>query len=697
MANTKKINPILYPLNPKQQEAASVNEGPVLILAGAGSGKTKTLVHRIANLIAAYKVKPWNILAVTFTNKAAGEIKERVQKLIGKKYKHLPAMGTFHSICVRILRQEIEILGYKKNYNIFDSHDSLSLIKKVMKDLNIDIKQVNPRAIAAIISNAKNELIGPDEYAGQAKGYMEQMVVKVYPEYQRQLKDANSLDFDDLIMKTVQIFQQYPEVLKKYQNLWHYILVDEYQDTNHAQYLFIKLLAEEKKNICAIGDDYQSIYAFRGANYQNILDFEDTFEDTKTVYLEQNYRSTQNILDTANEIISHNKNQKDKKLWTENPKGDRVVVKEVHDEIDEGEYIIKSIFGIDDVGVRNSEPDPDSEITYEPEEPQHQTILEKVMASKTFQERQEDKDILNAVEKSLKKTDLSQYVILYRTNAQSRALEESFLKYGIPYRIIGGIKFYERKEIKDVLAFMRVLSNPLDWVALERLINVPPRGVGQKSWLKIERACRDAGKTYLEITPNETPDVTTRSRQGFFIFQEAMKEIDAKKEKLNPTEILDLIVNKTGMKAFLKDGSEEGERRWENIMELKTVTKKYFGQKGQKSLEAFLEEVALISDQDNIDEKAKAVNMMTIHAAKGLEFPNVFLAGMEEGLFPHSRSLFEPKEMEEERRLCYVALTRAREKLNLIYTSQRTVYGNTQINAPSRFIDDLPKENIEMR
>ncbi|MBU0670776.1 UvrD-helicase domain-containing protein, partial [Patescibacteria group bacterium] len=655
-----------------------------------GSGKTKTLVHRIAHLISVHGVKPWNILAVTFTNKAAGEIKERVQKLLGKNVKHLPAMGTFHSICVRILRQEIEITGYKTNYNIYDDGDSLTLIKKVLKDQGIDIKQVNPRAVKGIISKAKNELIGPKEFEGQAKGYMEQVVAKTYPEYQRQLKDANSLDFDDLIMKTVEIFQKYPEVLTKYQNLWHYILVDEYQDTNHAQYTLIKLLAAKNQNICAIGDDYQSIYAFRGANYQNILDFEDNFEKTKTIYLEQNYRSTQNILDTANEIISHNKNQKDKKLWTENPKGEKISVAEVRDELDEGEYIIKEILGLNDVGAQNIEPE--GELEYVQEE---DSLLDRIMKSQTFQERKEDEEIVKAVKKNQKNIDFSQYVILYRTNAQSRALEEAFLKYSVPYKIIGGIRFYERREIKDMISYIRVLSNPSDWVSLERIINVPPRGIGQKSWLKIEAACREKNKTYLEILPEELPEVMSKAREGFLMFQNAMHRVHDKAKNMNPSEILDQIVTKTGYKKYILDGTEEGEYRWENIKELHTVTKKYLTLKGDEGLQAFLEEVALISDQDNIDENAKAVNMMTIHAAKGLEFPHVFMVGMEEGLFPHSRSLFNPSEMEEERRLCYVAITRAREKLNITYASQRTFYGSTNVNAPSRFIDDLPKGNIE--
>ncbi|MFH1536428.1 MAG: UvrD-helicase domain-containing protein [Patescibacteria group bacterium] len=690
MSKTIKIDPTLHTLNPDQKKAAKINKGPLLILAGAGSGKTKTLVHRIAHLIAVHKVKPWNILAVTFTNKAAGEIKDRVQKLIGKNFKHLPAMGTFHSICSKLLRQEIEIIGYKRSYNIFDDNDSLTLIKKVMKDQNIDIKQINPRAIKNIISKAKNELIDEKNYAINAKGHIEQIAGRVYPEYQRQLKDSNALDFDDLIMKTVQILKNYPDVLKKYQNLWHYVLVDEYQDTNHAQFKLIEMLASKNQNICAIGDDYQSIYAFRGANFQNILDFEDNFAKTKTIYLEQNYRSTGHILESANEIIKHNKNQKQKKLWTENPQGEKVIVSEVKDELDEGEYIIKQILNIDDEGENRDSRLQDCELEYVQEE----SILDRVLKSETFKERKKDQNIEKQAKQKLKSIDLSQYVILYRTNAQSRALEEAFLKYSVPYKIIGGIRFYERREIKDILAYLRVLINPSDWLSLERIINTPPRSIGHKTFLKIEQECRKLKKSFLEIQPDELPDIMAKGRESFLLFQKIMHDIFQKSIKLSPGEIIDLITNKTEYKKYLLDGTEEGEHRWENIQEIKTVTNKFSSKKGNDGLEAFLEEVALVSDQDEVDEKTKAVNMMTVHAAKGLEFPQVFLTGMEEGLFPHSRSLFEPAEMEEERRLCYVAITRAREKLHLTFASQRTFYGSTQVNAPSRFIDDLPKKNI---
>lgn len=684
----KIMHKILAPLNKEQRKAVQCLDGPVLILAGAGSGKTKTLVHRIAYLIDYKGIKPQNILAVTFTNKAANEMKERVKKLVGRK-SLMPIMGTFHSICVRILRREVDKLGYSKNYVIYDENDSLNLIKKIMKDLDYDRANLSPKAIKILISRAKNELLSPAEFESQIKEDIEKITSEVYHQYQAELLEHNALDFDDLIMKTVELFEEYPEVLKKYQKMFKYVLVDEYQDTNQAQYILVNMLAKDNRNICVVGDDFQSIYAWRGANMRNILNFEKDYSKTQVVLLEQNYRSTKNIIEASNEIIKYNINQKEKKLWTENPSGSKIHIAEVRDEKDEGEYIIKQIFDIKD---KVKKPKTE-ELVYEPEE--EESILNKILKSNSFKSTKQENSIIKQVKKKIKKIDFSKFVILYRTNAQSRALEEVFLKYGVPYRIIGGIKFYERKEIKDIVSYLRVLINPNDWVSLERIINEPTRGIGRTSWHKIETQCRKLNKNYITIKKSELPELQTRFSTAFMDFQRTMKELTKKAVKLNPTDLVDLVSNKTGYKEYLLDGSEEGESRWDNIQEIKTVTKKYNRLKGAEGINSFLEEVSLISDQDDIDDKIKAVNMMTIHAAKGLEFPNIFVAGMEEGLFPHSRSLFDPEEMEEERRLCYVALTRAKEKAYLVHAQHRTIFGSAQENSPSRFLEDLPEELVE--
>jgi len=679
------MHKILAPLNPKQREAVQALNGPVLILAGAGSGKTKTLVYRIAYLIDFKGVNPKNILAVTFTNKAAQEMKARIKKLLGKDQKDQPMMGTFHAICAQLLRKEITALAYKQNFVIFDEHDSLRLIKKIVKDLDYDQQNISPKAISILISRAKNELQFADDYTRSAKEGIEQITAQVYEKYQSELKALNALDFDDLIMKVVEIFTKFPAVLKKYQKLFQYILVDEYQDTNQVQYILIKLLAAEHKNICVVGDDYQSIYAWRGANLRNILNFEKDYPDAKIIILEQNYRSTKNILQAANEVIKYNVHQKEKKLWTENPRGSKLTVNEATDETAEGEFIIKQILNIPDLT-----PDK-NEVTYEPED----SILDKILKSNTFKQKKQDDKILKEVKSKLKTLDLSRYVVLYRTNPQSRALEEMFLKYGVPYRIIGGIKFYERKEIKDILSYLRILVNPTDWVSIERIINEPPRGLGRTSFLKIEKHCRKLEKNILEIKEDELPELMNRAKIAFLGFQKIMQELSQKYKTKNPTEIVEMILKSTGYQKNLEQDAEFGENRLENIKEIETVTKKFNRLKGAEGINAFLEEVSLVSDQDEIDESNQAVNLMTIHAAKGLEFPIVFIAGAEEGLFPHARSLYDPEQLEEERRLCYVAITRAKEKLYIIHTTQRQIYGTSQINSPSRFIDDLPKEVVD--
>lgn len=691
------MHELLAPLNSQQQKAAAATDGPVLILAGAGSGKTKTLIHRIAYLIASGKAKPYNILAVTFTNKAAKEMKSRLQRLLLGKVQHWPVMGTFHSVCVQILRREIPTLGYNSRFVIYDDADSINLVKKVMKDLRIDTKAVSPTGIRYLISKVKNELYEPAQYESEAADTLERTAAQVYAQYQAELKRNNALDFDDLIRLTVKIFRDFPEVLQKYQTTFKYILVDEYQDTNHAQYILVNLLAKVHNNICVVGDDFQSIYSWRGANLQNILDFEEEYPKATVVLLEQNYRSTKTILNAANEIIKYNVKQKAKTLWTENDTGHKIIVKAVADEKAEGDFIIREIFGETDTNAL-----PDAAIQYIDEEIDQlnddaaetatESLLDRIMQSRTFQGYQADQRLLERIKRAVRQKDLTRYVVLYRTNAQSRALEEMFIKYRVPYKIIGGFKFYERKEIKDFIAYLRVVANPNDWVSLERIINVPARGIGQNSWHKIEGACRDHSVSMLEVTAEQLPVLRATSREAFVRFQKLLQDIVIKSAQLTPSEIVELVLRRTGYKEQFNTKLPEDMSRLENIEELKSVTKGYDNKIGSEGLHAFLEEITLVSDQDDVDDSNNAVNLMTIHAAKGLEFDTVFICGMEDGLFPHSRSLFQPAEMEEERRLCYVALTRAKRRAYFIYAEQRTVYGSTQITAPSRFLNDLPKE-----
>lgn len=706
------MHELLATLNDKQREAVQATDGPVLILAGAGSGKTKTLIHRIAYIISTGKAKPWNILAVTFTNKAAGEIRERLQVLLGSELTKKPITGTFHSICVQILRREIEQLGYGKNFVIYDDGNTDTLVKKCMKDLGYDTKVIAPRAIKNHISSAKNELQGPDEYAMATEDgdTMQKTAAAVYQNYQKELKDSNALDFDDLIRLTVKILKADPDTLKRYQTAFKYIMVDEYQDTNRAQYDLVHMLAEQHHNICVVGDDSQSIYSWRGANMQNILDFESDYKDAKAILLEQNYRSTQHILDAANEIIKYNTKQKKKELWTENERGHKITIAEVANEQMEGELIIREIFemkdtehGAVDTGINNFGNSNDDvayvseDEAYEQEQKPSTALLDRIMNSQTFRDYQKDSGLARTIQNKLRTIDLSRFVILYRTNAQSRALEETFLKYNVPYRLIGGIKFYERREIKDMIAYARVVLNPLDWVSLERIVNVPARSLGRNSWLKIEAASREADVSFVDLNESQMPTMRKPQHDAFMSFQSIMQKLVKAKDKATPSELLEMIAKKTGYLDQFDDRLNEDRRRIENVEELKSVTKKFDAMPGQDGLTAFLEEVALISDHDQVDENTAAVTMMTVHAAKGLEFDTVFVTGMEEGLFPHSRSLFQPAEMEEERRLCYVAITRAKKQAYLIYAAQRTVFGNTQISAPSRFLNDIPKKLVERK
>lgn len=721
------MSDLLATLNDQQQEAVKATDGPVLILAGAGSGKTKTLVHRIAYLMAEKKVKPWNILSVTFTNKAAQEMKQRVELLLGggkssrgggsrgeqaisaeqtrpePRAALLPIMGTFHSICVQILRREIELLGYKKAFAIYDSDEQLTLVKKILKDQGYDTKTIAPQAVHSLISQAKNELIEPDEYAGTAQGFILEIAAKVYPVYQQELKASNAVDFDDLIMLTIKLFRKHPEVLEKYQNAFQYLLVDEYQDTNHAQYTLIKLLAGTRENVCVVGDDAQSIYGWRGANIRNILEFEKDYPNAQVIKLEQNYRSTKTILDASNQVITKNKKQKKKKLWTENEQGEPIRIKEVFDENEEGEFIIRSILQLDKPLEKGHTQSKRSggETEYvsedgpaEEEEAGNNSLLSRIMKSRTYQVEQVQDDIRKHIDTKKRQIPWERFAVLYRTNAQSRALEEMCLKFGVPYQLVGGIQFYERKEIKDMLAYVKIIFNPLDWVSLERIVNAPPRGIGDRSWFKIEQFCREHNLHWIEAAKRDIPGIKVTTLEAYKRFALELEQVTAELPKLNPTEVLDTIITRTGYKAYVLDGTPGGESRWENIQELRSVTQKFKRLLGTDGLQAFLEDVSLVQDVDTLDEDAKALTLMTIHSAKGLEFPVVFCAGMEEGVFPHARSLMQPQELEEERRLCYVAITRAKDQVYLIHAMQRTRYGNTQLNTPSRFLNDIPDQLV---
>ena len=622
---------VLKELNPEQRKAAETSDGPVLILAGAGSGKTKTLTHRIAYMIQ-NGVKPFNILAVTFTNKAAQEMKSRISKLVGASA--MPIVGTFHALCLRILRVEGERLGYSRNFVIYDTQDQRALLKKVCIKLHIDTKQTNPSLFGYLISGAKNQLLTVTEYQGRATEYAEEMAGKVYAEYQKQLKDANAVDFDDLIMLTVQLFEQHPDVLKKYREQFRYIMVDEYQDTNAAQYKLVRLLAKKYKNICVVGDDWQAIYSFRGADLQNILDFEKDYPEAKVFFLEQNYRSTQKILDAAQSVIAQNKKQKKKKLWTDLAGGEPVRLFETSDEREEATFIARSI------------------------------------RDRVYDKKQSFRD----------------FALLYRTNAQSRALEEACLEYNIPYRIVGGMRFYDRKEVKDILSYLTFLKNPKDILSFERIINVPPRGIGKSSMdravefsvhgeVDLYDACRQAEKI---------PGLQAARANALKNFAATIDRLRDASARLTLDFLVDAIVADTGYKEFLLDGTEEGESRFENIQELKTVAKRY------KDIETFLENVALVSDTDSYDEDANVVTLMTLHAAKGLEFKHVYLVGLEEGILPHSQSMMSQEEIDEERRLLYVGMTRARATLHLVFATFRTLYGKPMVNGISRFLQEIP-------
>lgn len=628
---------LMQGLNDEQRRAVETTEGPLLILAGAGSGKTKTLTHRIAYLIATHRATPYGILAVTFTNKAAREMRERVAQLLGEHAENrgfMPFMGTFHSICVRLLRQDGEHIGIPRNFVIFDEADRLSAVKQASKTAMIDDKAFPPRTIAGVISSAKNELTTPEAYASTGSAPLHRAAAQVYPLYQQLLKQAGALDFDDLIAHTVQLLSTQPTVRQKWATQFRYIMIDEYQDTNAAQYKLVRLLTGTQCNVAVVGDDWQSIYSWRGADFRNILNFERDYPAATIIKLEQNYRSTKAILDAAHAVITKNTQRSDKKLWTDAADGKPITLLPLANERAEGEALVRRI--------------------------------------------------KNAVDARFRA--YGDFAVLYRTNAQSRSIEESFIRYGVPYRIVGGQRFYDRKEIKDIMAYLRLVYQPEDRVSFERIVNVPTRGIGAKSletflaWqrtegLSLQAALEQAGQS----------GITAKAKKGL---QELGDTLGRMRELVVDAAlpvVLESLLRRIDYYAYLNDGTPQGESRQENVRELISVAKEY----QEVGLDGFLEEVALVSDLDTAELGTNAVTLMTLHAAKGLEFPVVFMTGMEETIFPHSRALYDQTEMEEERRLCYVGMTRAREELYLCYATSRLLYGGVQHNPPSRFLSEI--------
>ncbi|WP_160044164.1 DNA helicase PcrA [Paenibacillus sp. USDA918EY] len=638
------IHQAIQKLNPQQRQAVEATEGPLLILAGAGSGKTRVLTHRIAYLIATRKAPPWGILAITFTNKAAREMQERVTRLVGHEGRDI-WVSTFHSMCVRILRKDIERIGFNSNFTILDSTDQLSLVRNCMKDLNLDTKKFEPKAILSLISTAKNELITPAQYEQKAGDYLESIAAKVYTMYQRRLKSNNSLDFDDLIMATIQLFKEVPEVLDFYQKKFQYIHVDEYQDTNRAQYMLCRMLADGHHRICVVGDSDQSIYRWRGADISNILNFEEDYPEARTILLEQNYRSTSTILNAANAVIKQNSGRKSKNLWTDKGEGAKIKIYRADSEHDEGYFVTSE-------------------------------ISNNVKQGKSYQD----------------------HAILYRTNAQSRVIEEILIKSDIPYQIVGGIKFYDRKEIKDILAYLRLISNPNDDLSLARIINVPKRGVGDTSVAKLTAAAAERGVSIFQVLAVvDDLGFAGKTRNALVEFYDMIAALNQMVEYLSVTELTEKMLEMSEYRVEMqRENTIESRSRLENIDEFLSVTMEFEKNNEDKSLVSFLTDLALIADIDSMndddEDQSDAVILMTMHSAKGLEFPIVFIVGMEEGVFPHSRAFLDNEELEEERRLAYVGITRAEQQLYLSCAQMRTLFGRTTANQPSRFLDEIPEE-----
>jgi DNA helicase II / ATP-dependent DNA helicase PcrA len=688
----------LSSLNDKQLEAVTAPLGPVLVLAGAGSGKTRVLTYRVAYLIEQNLMAPENILALTFTNKAAKEMQGRVLKLLDPtKAAAAPTLGTFHSVNARLLRKEIMRLGYGPGFIILDSDDQLKILREIVDDMGLS-KKFPPTLFRAYISSAKNLLQTPEELNLGLDGPMQELVYKAYVDYQNFLFKQNSVDFDDLLMLPIKIFQIAPEVLQKYQQLFQYILVDEYQDTNQAQYAFLYMLASHR-NLFVVGDDAQSIYGFRGSNIRNILNFENDYPEAQVIKLEQNYRSTKNILAVAQKVIELNKEQKPKTLWTENPDGKKIIIEEAVDGRAEALFVARQI-------VRLSTGQSE-EVDYEPEEEsQSFSILDQFLKKQSSVKGGFSAGAFGIPQLPKVHDSLNQFAILYRTHAQSRELEEVLIQAGIPYQIVGGVKFYERKEIKDVLAYLRLTLNFRDLVSLKRVINEPARGIGPKSYSIIKEFVLG----WNTQPDNDTLTALTRFRhdlqyitlppkqkQGVEQFFGLIHQLATIDDKATLTDILRTVIKLTKIEDWLRDGTETGEARVENVRELFNVTIKYNHLPWREGLSQFLEEVALVTEIDNLEDEKDAVTLMTLHSAKGLEFDTVFFVGLEEGLLPHSQSLLDPKELSEEIRLAYVGLTRARRQLFLLYARSRRVFGNIQANLPSRILRVLPPEAVNSR
>lgn len=636
---------LLARLNGSQREAVTHEDGPLLIFAGAGSGKTRVLTHRIAYLIGRKNVKPWNIMAVTFTNKAASEMRERLGHLVGERAGKELWVGTFHATCARLLRERGHTIGLPRDFLVYDDGDQVTLIRECLSQLNLDDRQYAPRAVLSLISRAKEKLVDPEHFPSHFKGIFENVVGKIYTLYQEKLKINRALDFDDLILFTVRMLQEREDVREHYQNKFRHVLVDEYQDVNHAQYMLTKYLSDGTRNLCVVGDDDQSIYSWRGADVKIILEFERDYPEAKIIKLEQNYRSTQNILDAAYNVVRNNRGRKDKRLWTENVAGEEISLYEAMNEQEEAVFVVNNI--------------------------------KKAVSSG--------------------KVRYADFAVLYRTNAQSRVFEEVFRNFGLGshYKIIGGVRFYERREIKDIIAYLRLVYNPYDSVSLRRVINVPVRGVGTTTWQRIEAKAQEDGVSLWDVVsdPSQVEGLKGTAKKGVESFVTLIAWLRGKMEAFTVTQILDEIIENTGyVRELERERTVEAQTRAENIKELRTATLQFEETTENPTLGAYLEQTSLIADIDALDTGADFVTLMTLHAAKGLEFPTVFLTGLEEGVFPHARSMQSDREMEEERRLAYVGITRAKHDLYLTFAARRTIFGNTQVSQPSRFVREIPEE-----
>jgi DNA helicase-2/ATP-dependent DNA helicase PcrA len=636
------MDPLLDVLNPVQREAVQAGEGPVLVLAGPGSGKTRVLTHRVGYLVGRLGIQPFRIMAVTFTNKAALEMKARLQDLIGTADLRQLTIGTFHATCATILRRDGAALGIDNRFLIYDQSDQESLVKRALADLNIDDKQFRASSVLSAISSAKSELQGPADL--RPANYRQEIVSRVYARYQVLLHDNNALDFDDLLFEVVHLFKENPDVLQKYRRRYRSVLVDEFQDTNMAQYEIVRLLAQEARHVFVVGDEDQSIYSWRGADFRNVRRFQQDFPECELILLEQNYRSTQTILRAAQGIIGRNVQRTDKRLWTENPAGLPVALFEAYDEREEAQFVVDEIQRLVSRGECRA----------------------------------------------------ADCAVMYRTNAQSRVLEDEFVRRGVPYRIVGATRFYGRREIKDVLAYLRLVYSPEDSASFARIVNVPPRGIGRKTLATFQMWADELGLSWhqalRQLAEDDDAPLDGRSRQALLGFHEMMEDLRSRSREADLLDLFDDVLARTGYVDMVRDGTEEGTERWQNIQELRTVARDYAGLLPGEGLAGFLTNVSLVSDVDTLREEADAATLLTLHAAKGLEFATVLLVGMEEGLFPHSRSQDDPDQMEEERRLCYVGLTRAKQRLYLTHTFRRTIYGYQELSEPSRFLHDIPPD-----